>query len=147
MNKDFQKPWFGKNDSGVCDLQDMTYQEVANRLIELMYVKKSSRWIDLSLRNFVCDFLRRVEERFTTQADSVSLLQNFAQLQDEPQVFTDKFFDHFVLAQTQLINEEDCDFFLMCCQRPHQKPVPFVPIIDEDLNTFLRRIRYGNQKI
>lgn len=139
LNKDFQKPWFGKNDSGVCDLQDMTYQQVANRLIELMYVKKSSRWIDLSLRNFVCDFLRRVEERFTTQADSVSLLQNFAQLQDEPQVFTDKFFDHFVLAQTQLINEEDCDFFLMCCQRPHQKPVPFVPIIDERLEYFFKK--------
>lgn len=139
LNKDFHKPWFGKNDSGVCDLQDMTYQQVADRLIELMYVKKSSRWIDLSLRNFVGDFLRRVEERFTTQADSISLLQNFAQLQDNPQVFTDKFFDHFVLAQTQLINEEDCDFFLMCCQRPQQKPVPFVPVIDERLEFFFKK--------
>ena len=32
----------------VCDLQEMTYKEVANRLVELMYVKKSHRWIDVS---------------------------------------------------------------------------------------------------
>lgn len=139
LNKDFQKPWFGKNALGVCDLQDMTYQQVANRLIELMYVKKSSRWIDLSLRNFFGDFLRRVEERFTTQSDSVSLLQNFAQLQDDPQSFTDEIFEKFPLAKTQLINEEDCDFFLMCCQRPSQKPAPFVPVIDERLEYFFKK--------
>lgn len=89
----------------------MTYQEVANRLIELMYVKKSSRWIDLSLRNFFVDYLRRVEERFTTDANTVSLIQNYAQLQNSPQQFTDDFFNHFPLAKTQLISEEDCDFF------------------------------------
>ena len=34
----------------------MTYKEVANRLVELMYVKKSHRWIDVSLRNMYGDF-------------------------------------------------------------------------------------------
>lgn len=139
LNKDFQKPWFGKNDEGVCDLEDMTYQQVANRLIELMYVKKSKRWIDISLRNFFGDFLRRVEERFTTSEGVVSLIQNYSQLENEPQQLSDRVIDSFPLAKTQLINEEDCDFFLMCCARPTQKPAPFVPVLDERFEFFFKK--------
>ncbi|KAK6462909.1 S-acyl fatty acid synthase thioesterase [Scheffersomyces coipomensis] len=139
LNKDFQKPWFGKNSSGVCDLQDMTYQEVANRLIELMYVKKSSRWIDVSLRNFFGDYLRRVEERFTTKSGTISQIQNFSQLASKPQEFTDKFFEQFPLAQDQLISQEDCDYFLMCASRPTQKPPPFVPVLDDRFEFFFKK--------
>lgn len=139
LNKDFQKPWFGKNDEGVCDLEDMTYQQVANRLIELMYVKKSKRWIDISLRNFFGDFLRRVEERFTTSEGVVSLIQNYNQLENEPQQLSDHVIDSFPLAKTQLISEEDCDFFLMCCARPTQKPAPFVPVLDERFEFFFKK--------
>lgn len=139
LNKDFQKPWFGKNAQGVCDLEDMTYEEVAFRMIELMYVKKSSRWIDLSLRNFFGDILRRIEERFTTKSDSVSLIQNFAQLTTDPESFAVKFFEHFPLAKEQLISEEDCDYFLMCSARRGQKPAPFVPILDERFEFFFKK--------
>ena len=72
----------------------MTYEEIANRLVELMYVKKSQRWIDVSLRNLYGDFLRRVEERFTSASGVVSMLQNFAQL-NEPVTFTAEFFKKF----------------------------------------------------
>lgn len=139
LDKDFQKPWFGRNANGVCDLEDMTYQEVANRLIDLMYVKKSDRWTDLSLRNFYGDYLRRVEERFTTKSGQESLLQNYAQLAKDPQAFTDNFFNHFPEAKTQLISEEDCDYFLMCCARPTQKPAPFVPVLDERFEFFFKK--------
>lgn len=139
LNRDFQKPWFGVNANGVCDLQDMTYQEVANRMIELMYVKKSDRWIDTSLRNFFGDFLRRVEERFTAQSDQSSLLQSFSELSERPQKFTDAFFDSFPLAKTQFISEEDCDYFLMLCSRPAQKPAPFVPVLDERFEFFFKK--------
>ncbi|KAI5956395.1 FAS1 [Candida jiufengensis] len=137
LNKDSQKPWFGKNSQGVCDLQDMTYQEVANRLIELMYVEKSKRWIDNSLRNFFGDYLRRVEERFSTTT-KISILQNFNQLQ-EPYEFIARFFKEFPLAKTQLISEEDCDYFLMCAMRPTQKPAPFVPVLDERFEFFFKK--------
>lgn len=139
LNKDFQKVWFGKNAQGVCDLEDMTYQEVANRMIELMYVKKSERWIDVSLRNFYGDYLKRVEERFTSKPDQVSLIQNFNQLAQNPQQFTEKFFESFAIAKEQLISEEDCDYFLQCCARPAQKPVPFVPVLDERLEFFFKK--------
>ncbi|OVF11274.1 putative tetrafunctional fatty acid synthase subunit [Clavispora lusitaniae] len=139
LDKDFQKPWFARNASGVCDLEDMTYQEVANRMIELMYVKKHARWSDISLRNFFGDFLRRVEERFTTKAGQESLVQNYAQLTSSPQEFTDKFFESFPAAKEQLISEEDCDFFLLCCARPFQKPAPFVPVLDERFEFFFKK--------
>lgn len=137
LNNDFQKPWFGINANGVCDLQEMTYKEVANRLVELMYVKKSHRWIDVSLRNLYGDFLRRVEERFTSSTGTVSLLQNFNQL-NEPEQFTVDFFAKFPQAGKQLISEEDCDHFLMLAARPAQKPVPFVPVLDERFEFFSR---------
>lgn len=139
LDKDFQKPWFARNASGVCDLEDMTYQEVANRMIALMYVKKSQRWTDISLRNFFGDYLRRVEERFTSKADQESLIQNYSQLAKDPQQFSDKFFDSFAAAKTQLISEEDCDFFLHCCARPYQKPAPFVPVLDERFEFFFKK--------
>lgn len=139
LDKDFQKPWFGRNAKGVCDLQEMTYQEVANRLIELMYVKKSERWSDNSLRNFVGDFLRRVEERFTSKADNESLVQSYSQLAHNPQAFADKFFEHFPVAKTQLISEEDSDYFLLLSARPGQKPAPFVPVLDERFEFFFKK--------
>ncbi|EER30789.1 fatty acid synthase beta subunit dehydratase [Candida tropicalis MYA-3404] len=138
LNSDFQKPWFGKNASGVCDLQEMTYEEIANRLVELMYVKKSQRWIDVSLRNLYGDFLRRVEERFTSASGVVSMLQNFAQL-NEPVTFTAEFFKKFPQAKDQLISEEDADHFLLLAARPAQKPVPFVPVLDERFEFFFKK--------
>ena len=51
LNADFQKTWFSRNSSGeAVDLEDMTYAEVVRRMVELMYVKYESRWIDLSLK-------------------------------------------------------------------------------------------------
>lgn len=139
LDKDFQKPWFGRNAQGVCDLEEMTYQEVANRLIELMFVKKTDQWTDVSLRNFFGTFLKRVEERFTSKPDQQSLIQNFAQLTHSPQKFCDEFFEHFPAAKEQLISEEDCDFFLMCCANPFQKPAPFVPVLDERFEFFFKK--------
>lgn len=139
LDKDYQKPWFSRNRDGVCDLEDMTYQEVANRLIQLMYVRKLERWIDVLLRNFVGDFLRRVEERFTKVPNQTSLLQNYSQLDKQPRAFADSFFDRFAAAKEQLISEEDADFFLQCCARPWQKPVPFVPVLDERFEFFFKK--------
>lgn len=138
LNKDFQKVWFGKNSQGVCDVQEMTYEEVALRLVELMYVKKSDRWIDVSLRNFYGDFLRRVEERFTTKENTISLVQNYEQL-NQPFEITENFFNEFPLAKDQLISQEDFDFFLMCCTRQSQKPAPFVPVLNEQFEFFFKK--------
>src|SRR6201991_1785796 len=78
LNDDFQKGWFGRNSAGESvDLEDMTYGEVIRRMVDLMFVKHESRWIDKSLAKLTGDFIRRVEERFATAEDKSSMVQSY----------------------------------------------------------------------
>ncbi|GME75010.1 unnamed protein product [Ambrosiozyma monospora] len=137
LNADFQKPWFGRNASGVCDLDGMTYYEIAERCVELMYISKSGKWVDLSWRNFLATFLRRVEERFTTKT-TTSVIQRFSQV-DEPASAISAVFKAYPDAKTQLINAEDIDFFIASCLNPAQKPVPFVPVLNDKFEFFFKK--------
>ena len=138
LNADFQKVWFGENKKGeVVDLQNMTYSEVVYRLVTLLFMKIENRWIDISLRNLVGDFLRRVEERFTLKAEP-SLLQNYSQL-DKPVSFVEEFMAQFPEAETQLLTSEDVLHFLSLCKRPNQKPVPFIPILDKEFDIWFKK--------
>ncbi|ODV94456.1 hypothetical protein PACTADRAFT_45167 [Pachysolen tannophilus NRRL Y-2460] len=138
LNSDFQKPWFGKNANGPCDLDEMTYQELCERLVELMYIRKSKRWIDVSLRNLTGTLLRRVEERFTEKPESEAIIQSFAQLEN-PDEALKAVLDKYPEAKKQLVNAQDCEFFLLCCQNPVQKPVPFVPVLDERFEVYFKK--------
>jgi 3-oxoacyl-ACP reductase-like protein/enoyl reductase-like protein/malonyl CoA-acyl carrier protein transacylase/acyl dehydratase len=138
LNADFQKVWFGqKKDGEAVDLQDMTYSEVVYRMITLLYVKHECRWIDVSLRDLVGDFMRRVEERFST-SESPSLLQNYNQL-DEPYAFTEEFLAQFPAAESQLLTSEDVLHFIALCKRPWQKPVPFIPVMDKEFDIWFKK--------
>ena len=44
------------------DLGDMTYREVALRIVHLTYVAYQDRWVDITLLNLTGDWLRHVEE-------------------------------------------------------------------------------------
>ena len=139
LNDDFQKVWFGRNAAGqVVDLEDMTYAEVANRMVDLMYVKHESRWIDLSLARLTGDFLRRLEERFTASPGKSSLIQSYAEL-DKPFDMVEKVLKAYPESAQQLINAQDVQHFLLLCQRRGQKPVPFVPCLDENFEFFFKK--------
>ncbi|KAI9314935.1 fatty acid synthase [Dichotomocladium elegans] len=138
LNADFQKVWFGKKKNGdVADLQEMTYTEVVYRMVELMYIKLEERWIDISLRNLVGDFLRRVEERFI-KSETVSLLQNYSQL-DNPTDFITDFLGQFPEADSQLLTSEDVLHFVTLCKRRGQKPVPFIPVMDQEFEVWFKK--------
>ncbi|KIR78245.1 fatty acid synthase subunit beta, fungi type [Cryptococcus gattii EJB2] len=143
LNKDFNKPWFGEKSDGtvVADIGKMTYEEITKRMVRLMYVVKQDRWIDVSLRNLVGDWLRRVEERFAG-VDGIrtkeSLLQSFSDL-DKPLPTIESFFNTYPRAKTQLVAAEDKAFFLAICQRPGQKPVPFIPILDNNFEVWFKK--------
>lgn len=143
LNKDHNKPWFGEKADGtvVSDIGSMTYEEITRRMIRLMYVSKQSRWVDISLRNLVGDWLRRVEERFAG-VDGIrtkeSLIQSFTVLND-PFPATDSFFASYPQAKTQLVAAEDKAYFLIICQRPGQKPVPFIPILDNTFEVWFKK--------
>jgi fatty acid synthase subunit beta len=143
LNKDFNKPWFGAKADGtvVSDLALMTYEEITRRMIRLMYVSKQTRWVDISLRNLVGDWLRRVEERFAGvdgTRTKESLIQNFSTL-NKPGPAVDDFFNHYPRAREQLVAAEDKAFFLTICQRPGQKPVPFIPILDNTFEVWFKK--------
>ena len=139
LNDDFQKVWFGRDASGeVVDLEDMTYGEVATRMVDLMYVKHESRWIDPSLERLTGDFLRRLEERFTTSPGRSSLIQNYSEL-DKPYEMVDKVLKAYPESTEQLINAQDVQHFLLLCQRRGQKPVPFVPCLDENFEFYFKK--------
>ena len=139
LNDDFQKVWFAQNHAGECvDLEDMKYDEVVKRMVDLMFVKHESRWIDPSLVRLTGDFIRRVEERFTTESGRNSLLQNYGEL-DDPYPTIQRIMDAYPQAKTQLINAQDVQHFLMLCQRRGQKPVPFVPSLDEQFEFWFKK--------
>ncbi|KAG0241381.1 3-oxoacyl-[acyl-carrier-protein] synthase [Mortierella sp. GBA43] len=138
LNADFQKVWFGKKaDGSVADLQDMTYEEVVNRMIELLFIKHEERWIDLSHRNLLGDVLRRIEERFVG-GEKESIVQSFSQL-DIPFDFAQEFINTYPLTKTQLLTTEDVGYFLFLMQRRGQKPVPFIPVLDKDFEVWFKK--------
>jgi fatty acid synthase subunit beta len=139
LNSDFQKPWFGrKKDGKSCDLHEMTYREVVDRMVELLYVKHQERWIDGTLRDTLGDFLRRVEERFSRK-ETASFLQSFADLNMDPHAFVDGFFESFAEAETQTLTQEDVFHFLAITSYPWRKPVPFIPVLDEKFEFWLKK--------
>lgn len=137
LNSDSQKPWFATVNGNVRDLTTMTYAEVAMRLVELMYIRSSNSWIDITFRSFTGDFLRRVEERFTKSKTS-SLIQSYSVL-EEPDKIVDSVFNTYPAARDQYLNAQDIDHFLNMCQNPVQKPVPFVPVLDHRFEFFFKK--------
>ena len=139
LNADFQKVWFGQNKQGTAvDLEDMTYGEVVRRMVELLYVKDEARWIDPTFTKLTVDFIHRVEERFTTTPGQPSYIQSYADL-DEPYSAVERILSHYPEAETQLINAQDVQHFLLLCQRRGQKPVTFVPALDENFEFFFKK--------
>lgn len=140
LNADFQKPWFAEKDGQPAELGDMTYEETVNRLVRLMYVSHQSRWIDPSLRNLVGDWLRRIEERLSVVNGSPkdSEIQSYSEL-DHPLPTLNKFFARYPEASSQILASEDIAYFLALCQRPGQKPVPFIPVLDSQFGIWFKK--------
>lgn len=142
LNADFQKPWFpayldGQPAQGV---EDMTYEETVLRALRLLYIESKHRWVDVSLRNFFGDWLHRVEERFAPHTvQQASLLQSYAQLDKEPAAFVDNFLGAFPDTRDMLLSAEDVAYFIVLCNRPTQKPVPFIPLLDENLAVYFKK--------
>lgn len=144
LNRDFQKPWFPafKNGSAANDVALMTYEEVVLRLLRLLFVRHQTRWIDISLRNLVGDWLRRCEERFAgihTGGEKVSLLQNYSVLDKDPHAFVEQFFEEYPDGKSLWLAAEDVSYFIAICARPGQKPVPFIPVLDENFPVYFKR--------
>ena len=141
LNKDSQKVWFGCNSAGeAIDLKDMTYAEVMQRMVRLLYVKHQSRWIHESYLVLVADFVHRIEERLcsATAPSQKSIFRSFNDFSN-PFSMMETVLSVYPDAETQLISAEDEHYFLSLCRRRGQKPVPFVPVLDEQIETWFKK--------
>lgn len=138
LNADFQKPWFATINGNECvDLEDMTYAQILERMVETCYVKSESRWIDRSLRDLTANFVHRVEERLAL-SERNSVLQWNSQL-DEPFKFLEEFKEAYPASTVQIVSAYDKDYFLDLCLQRNHKPVPFVPALDENFEFWFKK--------
>lgn len=139
LNDDFQKVWFGRTKDGkACDIEDMTYADVVRRLVELCYVKHQGRWIDPTFQTMTGNFIHRVEERFTAKPGQASQLQNYSDL-NEPFSAIERILAAYPEAENQIINAQDVQYFLILCMNPFQKPVTFIPNLDDNFEFYFKK--------
>ncbi|KAH7122772.1 acyl transferase domain-containing protein [Dendryphion nanum] len=142
LNRDFQKVWFGYDFSSgkAVDLKSMTYQDVARRMVNLLYLSKRSQWIDPSYVRIFGDFVRRIEERLPLSNWELTqpIFTSYADF-DEPFESLRHLAHAYQESKTQLINQEDQDYFLSICRRAGQKPVPFIAVLDANFETSFKK--------
>lgn len=142
LNKDFQKVWFGYDfTSGKpVELKDMSYADVARRMLELLYIKKRSQWIDSSYVTLFGDFIRRIEERLPLSNSELSqpIFSSYADFNDPFEALRN-LAQAYRGSQVQLVNQEDQEYFLSICRRSGQKPAPFIPVLDENFETWFKK--------
>ena len=138
LNSDYQKVWFGKDERGKSvDIDEMTYMEVLHRMVDLLYIKHQSRWIDTSYKALIMDFVRRIEERFNGAAQP-SIVQSYQDMED-PWALYRNVNERYPRCRSQLISTPDTEFFLHLCRRGGQKPVPFVPALDDNFELWFKK--------
>ena len=138
LNDDFQKVWFGRSTAGQSvEIEEMTYSEVLLRLAELLYIKSQSRWIDESYKTLFGNLVRRVEERFARD-NRPSLIQGFPNIVD-PFILATEVVEAYPNCSTQLVTAQDAQYFLIICQTRGQKPVPFIPALDENFEYWFKK--------
>ena len=133
LNKDCHKVWFGIDSTGsAVDVDEMTYEELLRRLVELTFVKHQRRWIHDSFRTLTEDTLTLAEARFTGQATRSSIA-------NEPERAVDQLIASLPEIADELVTYTDSRKFIEMCRRPDQKPVPFIPILDESFETWFKK--------
>jgi fatty acid synthase subunit beta len=109
-------------------------------MVGLFYLNKRSQWIDPSYVRIFGDFVRRIEERLPLSNGELTqpIFTSYADF-DEPFEALRHLGYAYQDSKTQLINQEDQDYFLALCRRPGQKPVPFVPVLDANFETWFKK--------
>ncbi|KAJ2481042.1 fatty acid synthase alpha subunit Lsd1 [Coemansia sp. RSA 2131] len=136
LNADYMRPWFGlKRDGSFVDLEDMTYAETIDRLVSLMH--QQGQWLHPSYRNFVAKFSERAAMRL--HAHGVEFVQPVPRTDYDPVLDEIETIKHCYRAHVDscLLASEDIQFFLALCTRSKQKAVPFVPVMDHSLATYM----------
>ena len=136
LNADSAKPWFAVDSKG-CSvaLEDMTYHEVLVRLCQLTWVRSRRRWIDVSYRRLVLDFVQLTAARHGMDARHV----HEATSEDDADSITRSFASWVGAAADEVLWPDDVFRIIALFRRRGQKPVPFVPALDARFETWYKK--------
>ncbi|MBL8787964.1 MAG: DUF1729 domain-containing protein, partial [Deltaproteobacteria bacterium] len=134
------KPYFG-------DFDAMTWPEVLERMVALMALGgvtpryDDGPWLDVSWRARVFDVVRRAEARIAGASGTDDLVESVCpdpSALDAPAIVLAALSERYPLARTTRVHPADATWFLReVCARPG-KPVPFVPVIDQDVRRWYK---------
>ncbi|MDN6565915.1 MAG: DUF1729 domain-containing protein, partial [Actinomyces sp.] len=115
------KPYFG-------DLESMTYAQWVRHFAELSYP-----WVDPTWTLRFQDLLQRVEARLSPLAhgDVPTLFADLEDVEDAPAA-AERLVAAYPAAETTEVTPIDAAWFPTLC-RSYPKPMPFVPVLDDDL--------------
>lgn len=140
LNEDFQKVWFGLDANGnAVDLEDMTYAEVLQRLVSLLYVSKEQRWIDKSYVELTAAFALRVHSRFSRRTEPSTKFEMKFGLEQDPRAAVNEVIAKCPRTANRVIDFGDARFFELLCKRPGHKPPPFIPSMDDDFEMWFKK--------
>ncbi|KAH8807720.1 fatty acid synthase beta subunit [Xylogone sp. PMI_703] len=132
--KDYAKPWFAVDSTfKAVEIEDLTYYECLQRIALLMYVRHQKRWVDKSYQTFYLDFINRIRGRY--QAKGLSQLNYSA----DPFTLLNELQHACPELSEDFIYPEDVSFFISLCKRRGQKPVNFIPRLDENFETWFKK--------
>ena len=116
------KPYFG-------DLESMTYAQFAQRFLDLAYP-----WVDPTYADRYLHLLQRIEARLVSQdsGEFASILPSRAEVGEHPQAALDTLLQALPQASELNVVPMDAAWFPTLV-REYPKPMPFVPVIDNDL--------------
>jgi fatty acid synthase subunit beta len=106
-------------------------------LASLLYIKVRSTWIDVSYKSLFVNFFHRVEERLSTKKIA-SIISSAGELSD-PNLALNRLVSTYPASTQALLRSQDVQYFLNLCKTKGQKPVPFVPRVDEDLEYWMKK--------
>ncbi|KIN03234.1 hypothetical protein OIDMADRAFT_27678 [Oidiodendron maius Zn] len=80
-----------------------------------------------------------VQQKSCLRFLEASLLVDYTDLEKESQDTVDNILKVYRSADEQTINGEDNQYFLQLCQRSVQKPVPFIPVLDQSFEPWFKK--------
>ncbi|KAL4988001.1 putative sterigmatocystin biosynthesis fatty acid synthase subunit beta [Aspergillus falconensis] len=136
LNSDFARPWFAQTDDGQpTEIQELSYRQVLRRLCELTYVQHQARWIDPSYLSLVHDFLHLVQGRLGSGSGAGSSFPS----SNSPIELQASFDAAYGVQGDQTLYPEDVSILINLFRRQGQKPMPFIPRLDADFETWFKK--------
>ncbi|KAL4817011.1 putative sterigmatocystin biosynthesis fatty acid synthase subunit beta [Aspergillus spinulosporus] len=136
LNNDFARPWFAQTDSGKpTEIEALSYRQVLRRLCQLTYVQHQARWIDPSYLSLVRDFLRVAQGRLGSGSTAGLCFPSG----NSPTELEASFDAAYGVQGDQTLYPEDVSHVINLFRRQGQKPVPFIPRLDADFQTWFKK--------